>query len=190
VVADIDGDGSAEIVVIGYTSSGRGEVVRVYGPAHGRWARTRPVWHQEAYDITSITDDGTLLSWPLPSWDAYNTYRAQPAHDGDLPDLTVAATGLCCDETTTFLAIQAENQGSQPALAGATVRLFTHQGTQWVEVASQVLPEVPEQEALEGFIFEIPLDQWGDQQTLQIDGLDARACNRVNDRIPVTLTCD
>jgi hypothetical protein len=86
--------------------------------------------------------------------------------------------------------VQAENQGSQPALAGATVRLFTHQGTQWVEVASQVLPEVPEQEALAGFIFEVPLDQWGDQQYLQIDGLDARACNRVNDRIPVTLSCD
>jgi hypothetical protein len=190
LVADIDGDNSAEIVVAGVNATAQKRVVRAYGPATGRWARTRPVWNEPAYDITSIADDGTLLTWPLPSWESYNAWRAQPAHDGDLPDLTVAATGLCCDETTAFLAVQAENQGSQPALSGATVRLFTHQGSQWVEVASQVLPEVPEQEALEGFIFEVPLDQWGDQQVLQIDGVDTRACNRVNDRVPVTLSCE
>jgi len=139
-VADIDGDGSAEIILAG----GRGEpqdcdlfhpsndTIQVYGPASGRWSRTRPVWNQRGYDITSVKDDGTIIARPIPSWEAYNSWRAQPAHDGRHPDLTVTAVSACADEceegvptSTIYLSVQVSNLGSAEARDGAKVRLLS-----------------------------------------------------------------
>ena len=82
-----------------YDVDGQGAQNRLFvvGPATGRWARTRPVWHELAYDITSVRDDGVIISFPYPSWSTYNAFRAQPAHDGLHPDRVIDATGVCAD---------------------------------------------------------------------------------------------
>ncbi len=190
VIADVDADGSAEIVVLSQVRDTEQWVLRSYGPAEGRWARTRPVWNQLDYDVTTIQDDGRLAVWPIPNWETYNSFRAQPAHDGANPDLTVQATDLCCDADTVQLAVQPSNLGSVDALAGATITLTTNDGTGWRTVATHILAEGIEANiAAAGFVFSVPRADWGNLQVLHITGTDGDECDFVNDRVPVDLVC-
>ncbi len=189
-IADVDLDGSAEIVVGGRRRDTGEWVIRSYGAAQGRWARTRPVWNELDYDVTTIQDDGRLAVWPIPNWESYNNFRAQPAHDGPHPDLTVTATDLCCDSDTVFLAVQASNLGSVGALPGATITLSTNDGTGWHTVATHLIDDgMDPQTAAAGFAFEVPRSDWGNLQVLQVTGTDGDECDFVNDRVQVDITC-
>jgi len=99
VVADVDADGSAEIVVPRNDTVGGGPAgIRVFGPAGGSWAPARGVWNQHSYHVSNINDDltvsgsGTTLCEPA-SWLQHNTYRAQEGGRQLLvagPDLSLA----------------------------------------------------------------------------------------------------
>ena len=68
VVADVNGDGAAEIVTCGKVSSGLGWVggeLWVIGGIH-RWAPARPVWNQYMYNVTNVNKDLTI---PVPLFD-------------------------------------------------------------------------------------------------------------------------
>ena len=62
VVADVNGDGAAEIVVCGKVGSGLGWIggqLWVIGGIHP-WAPARPVWNQYLYNVTNINKDLTV----------------------------------------------------------------------------------------------------------------------------------
>ena len=64
VVADVNGDGAAEIVVCGKVGSGLGWVggqLWVIGGIHP-WAPARPVWNQYMYNVTNVNKDLTMPS--------------------------------------------------------------------------------------------------------------------------------
>ena len=64
VVADVNGDGAAEIVVCGKVGSGLGWVggqLWVIGGIHP-WAPARPVWNQYMYNVTNVNKDLTVPS--------------------------------------------------------------------------------------------------------------------------------
>jgi gliding motility-associated-like protein len=69
IVADVNGDGAAEIVVTGTsnenwnTASGNwvGEL-RVYASAGKPWAPARKVWNQSAYNVLNVNEDLTIPS--------------------------------------------------------------------------------------------------------------------------------
>ncbi len=68
VVADVNGDGAAEIVVCGKVGSGLGWVggqLWVIGGIHP-WAPARPVWNQYMYNVTNVNKDLTI---PIPLFD-------------------------------------------------------------------------------------------------------------------------
>lgn len=68
VVADVNGDGAAEIVTCGKVNSGLGWVggeLWVIGGIHS-WAPARPVWNQYMYNVTNINKDLTV---PAPLFD-------------------------------------------------------------------------------------------------------------------------
>ena len=68
VVADVNSDGAAEIVVCGKVSSGLGWVggqLWVIGGVHP-WAPARSVWNQYMYNVTNINKDLTI---PTPLFD-------------------------------------------------------------------------------------------------------------------------
>ena len=68
VVADVNGDGAAEIVVCGKVGNGLGWVggqLWVIGGIHP-WAPARPVWNQYMYNVTNINKDLTV---PVPLFD-------------------------------------------------------------------------------------------------------------------------
>ncbi len=100
VVADVNNDGAAELVVpsnnynflLGRTTEPGINGIRVYGNAEGKWAATRSIWNQHAYHIDNINDDGTLPRNPEKSWQTHNTFRLNSFPDrnpSSLPDLRV-----------------------------------------------------------------------------------------------------
>src|SRR5690606_39024025 len=89
VVADVDNDGSAEIVVVsnrGYSNSMQ-PVVQVLRDAEDRWIPARRIWNQHAYHVTNVREDGTIPQQQVPHWTSLNTIRTQAQ---------VSASGSVC----------------------------------------------------------------------------------------------
>ena len=73
VVADVNNDGRAEIVVCGKTGSGLGWVggqLMTIGGIHP-WAPARPVWNQYMYNVTNINRDLTVPFPPFHNASAF-----------------------------------------------------------------------------------------------------------------------
>ncbi len=70
VVADVDDDDSAEIVVV----SASGPALTVIGHVDGQWAAARPVWNQVAASVTNVGDDGSIPSVPVRNWLELDTF--------------------------------------------------------------------------------------------------------------------
>ncbi|MEJ2453891.1 MAG: carboxypeptidase regulatory-like domain-containing protein [Candidatus Thiodiazotropha sp.] len=93
VVADVDNDGSAEIVLASYPYLGGSGGLRVFESAGAGWAPTRSIWNQHSYHIDNINDDGTIPRYETASWLTHNTYRLNTFPDRDpldLPDLSAS----------------------------------------------------------------------------------------------------
>ncbi|MEZ4294457.1 MAG: VCBS repeat-containing protein [Polyangiaceae bacterium] len=106
VVADVDNDGQADIVVAsnayaitcpddGSKQSG----IRVFGSKNGSWVRTRRVWNQHTYHITNINEDGTIpavepANWQIPGLNNYRQNR-QPEGEFSAPDAVVSIGPKC-----------------------------------------------------------------------------------------------
>ena len=78
IVADVDNDGSSEIVVT--SSQGWDDVqtspgVQVIRDAEDRWIQARRIWNQHTYHVTNVREDGTIPQFEPPSWQLLNTYR-------------------------------------------------------------------------------------------------------------------
>ncbi|HWB80363.1 MAG TPA: VCBS repeat-containing protein [Nannocystaceae bacterium] len=83
-VADIDNDGSAEILV---GSDGNGSpTLQAIRDTGDRWIPARRIWNQHTYHVTNVREDGTIPQHEPPSWASLNTFRtqAQIAAGGDV----------------------------------------------------------------------------------------------------------
>ena len=100
VVADVDRDGNAEIVVtsdrapdVPIPGGERTAGVRVYGDAGDGWTWARPVWNQHAFTPDQIEDDAGIPPRPAWGWLAHNSFRANLAPGGEAaaaPNLTAS----------------------------------------------------------------------------------------------------
>lgn len=94
IVADVDGDGHADLVVPSDSIQGNGycndqNPERETGMAHtgttqglfvlrdpmNRWMPSRSLWNQHTYHITNINEDGSIPATEIPNWTRYNNYR-------------------------------------------------------------------------------------------------------------------
>jgi len=80
VVADVDNDGSAEIVVVSSHNADDFEdttpTVRVLRDKSECWVQARRIWNQHTYHVTNVREDGTIPQFEAPSWEGPNTFRA------------------------------------------------------------------------------------------------------------------
>lgn len=78
VVADVDNDGSAEIVIVSgpdFDENQTSPTVQVIRDAEERWIQPRRIWNQHTYHVTNVREDGTIPTFEEPSWLSLNTYR-------------------------------------------------------------------------------------------------------------------
>jgi hypothetical protein len=78
VVADVDNDGSADIVVVSNDDGSPGHytnTVQVLQDAQRRWIPSRRIWNQHAYYVTNVREDGTIPTQVTPNWKLLNTFR-------------------------------------------------------------------------------------------------------------------
>lgn len=88
VVADVDNDGSAEIVVVSNAGYGTqtSPAVQVIRDAEDRWIQARRIWNQHTYHVTNVREDGSIPQFEPKHWLGLNTFRtqAQITADGDV----------------------------------------------------------------------------------------------------------
>jgi hypothetical protein len=79
-VADIDNDGSAEIVVVSNSGFVGGAVeftARAVRDVDDRWVQGRRIWNQHTYHVTNVREDGTIPQDEPKHWQLLNTFRTQ-----------------------------------------------------------------------------------------------------------------
>ncbi len=131
VIADVDLDGQAEIVVPqggghhGVSHTG----VYVLGSASGSWLADRPIWNQHAYSITNINDDLTVPAPARPNWPQYNTFRSgdlSPLSGGAMPD-AVSWGDVCtngCTDGFVQVAVRVGNGGVGVMRGGVPISAY------------------------------------------------------------------
>jgi hypothetical protein len=135
VVADVDGDGQAEIVV----SQGGGHHddaeagLYVLGSASGAWFGDRQVWNQHAFSITNINDDLSVPAPGLANWPTYNTFRSgdlAPVSSGRTSD-AIAYAQVCAEEcvgTNLQVAVRLGNGGMSAMRSGVPISAYAEVG--------------------------------------------------------------
>jgi hypothetical protein len=140
VIADVDADGNAEMVVTSNSFSGctgrslpfDGATmgVRVYRDVLDNWVPTRAIWNQHTYHIDNVRDDGSIPRVEARSWETHNTYRLQSLLDPSAatlaPDLVVSALDARVDAcpVTARLRARVENRGARGVPAGVAVTFY------------------------------------------------------------------
>ena len=164
-VADVDNDGSAEIMVV--NSSGALGGLTVFGHAGAGWPSAGPTWGIHDYAATNQNPDGSIPSNPTPSWQSYNIFRGRPYADiPGSPDLVGAITDTCvssCGERmgVVYVAYQVQNQGGADSSA-TSVSLYVVNGGVETLFETQVVPVATSGEAQAGGSFAVPLASTGD----------------------------
>lgn len=109
VIADVDGDNHADIVVsanlVGASPPAQ-TGIRVFQDQNNSWVNTRRIWNEHTYHITNINDDGTVPAHEQNSWQVHNTYRLNKRLD-----ISAAAVA---DLTASYLRVQ-DRAGAQPS---------------------------------------------------------------------------
>jgi hypothetical protein len=141
LVADVDGDGNSEIVVVAndWAYDGRcdwaaGYAARhgvfVYGDAHDRWVPTRRIWNQHTYHVTNVNADGSIPFVETNNWvlEDLNNYRMNVQGEGvyNAPDLAIIALSVDlsgCPGTATLQA-RVANLGNLGVPAGVSVAFY------------------------------------------------------------------
>jgi hypothetical protein len=134
LVADVDGDDQAEIVLVA-NDYGRGcaggagtgpRGLRVIGSKSGNWVRTRRIWNQHTYHVTNVNDDATIPAKELVNWKTkgLNNFRqnVQPRGMFDAPNAIAELEGSCTMPAT--LRARVRNIGLATLPAGVVVGFY------------------------------------------------------------------
>jgi hypothetical protein len=132
VIADVDNDGHADIVVVSNAYSAitcensKQRGVRVFGDQLGNWVRTRRIWNQHHYHVTNIDEDGTVPTQEPANWltQGLNNFRQnlQPQGEFSAPDLIVDLQAQCEDGYEVVARVR--NIGQAAAQAGVLVGFY------------------------------------------------------------------
>lgn len=137
LVADIDNDSHADLIVVANdysgilcpTDSSKQRGLRVFGDNAGRWVRTRRIWNQHAYHVTNVEEDGTIPTHEAPNWmqPRLNNFRqnVQPVGEFSAPDLVVEIVPPPCN-TDYALYARVLNIGQASVQAGVPVGFYAN----------------------------------------------------------------
>ena len=139
VIADVDGDGHAEIIAGTDHNLGAGPVsgLYVFADAGPGWMPTRKIWNQHSYHVTNVNEDGTIprredLNWLIPELNSFRLNAYAPRDTAQADSFTYRASdgSLQSNEATVRLVVQRQNQApiftSAPVLAVTAGQPYTY----------------------------------------------------------------
>jgi hypothetical protein len=196
LIADVDNDGTTEIIVASnnYTFAGWNGIT-VIGDAEESWMESRPIWNQYAYHITNVENDGSIPVFQEPNWLTWNSFRAGGAESGPahwLPDLSPSSADVCtaaCWDDRVVLYLPIVNRGLSEAGVGG-VLFRDDAGATVLETTVDALPS--------GGVTQLgPIEltraEWGSGSlSVVVDPMDEiDECNSVNNEIALgPFPCD
>lgn len=127
VIADINNDGHAELLVVGDYGKHRG--LRVFQGKNNSWVRTRNIWNQYDYHINNITDDLVIPANQGNSWELHNTFRLNRPLDLDptvVADLTASYIRVedKFGQGDSTLTARIGNGGGYPVPSGVSIAYY------------------------------------------------------------------
>lgn len=172
IVADLDGDGSAEIVINVAGNWDHSETVIAYHHPGGNWPPAPPIWGSATWSGTTLWADGEVRSEPSRPWQNPGFWRGQVSGPLGGRDLAVSIEDSCissCDDAvgTVSLAVQVANHGPQSLRAGSILTVATSTGSDLQTIALDsiavgwTLPvqvDVPVVDARNGLILSVASD--------------------------------
>lgn len=166
-VADIDNDGSAEILIGSNDFSFSGwSGITVFGHNGSGWMKAGPTWHTHDFAVTNIESDGSVPATPDPWWQVYNVYRARPAVDTAAMNLTPEFLDVCAASCASGGLVEATvvlaNDGGVASEADVSVALYADDGGVLSLIERQVRSAaVSPGEQTESLLFTFPVEQLG-----------------------------
>lgn len=201
IVADVDNDGNAEILLLSNTehsivnnvpAADRTPGLEIWSSADDAWVAARPIWNQHTYHISNVELDGTIPTVESASWSSHNSYRLNAAY-GDLlagPDLAggLHGPGECVDGALP-VCLEVGNRGEIQVGPGVVVRFYA---------GDELIGEASTTQTLERDDFEEVCIDWVDAPTVgtevhaEIDPSGAeRECDEENNTVELGwLYCD
>ena len=78
-VADVDNDGSADVLIVSDSFFGASSSpgLQVISDRMGRWIPARRIMNQDTYHVTNVNEDGSIPAHEAPHWRLNNSFRAQ-----------------------------------------------------------------------------------------------------------------
>ncbi|MEO8796650.1 MAG: FG-GAP-like repeat-containing protein [Polyangiaceae bacterium] len=143
VVADVDGDGQADLVVVsnayaltcpdpdtaGTGNDSKESGIRIFESKSGSWVQTRKIWNEHAYHVTNVNEDGTIPKVEAKNWTTagLNDFRQnkQPGNEFAAADAVVTLAARCSAPGTLVATVR--NIGEAALPAGVVVGFY--QGT-------------------------------------------------------------
>jgi hypothetical protein len=218
VIADVDSDGNAEILVVANSymhTSGDTQCdypagtepragVYLYGDSTDRWVGTRSIWNQHTYHVTNVEEDGTLPAVEPRHWDQpqLNVFRQniQPSTQFDAPDLVLAALEMgasaCPQEIA--LVVRLANAGAVSVEAGLSVAFYRGEGAQkeLIGTVATAEPLLPGEIRILAYPYAIPEPDQGEILTYTVvvddDGTGQGAnteCDEENNTMVADFLC-
>ena len=195
-VADLDHDGSAEIVVVNGGSHYDFESTGIFtiGSETSRWQGARQVWNQHAYSITNINDDLTIPESPVPNWPIYNNFRSgdvNPTSAEKAPD-AIPLAEICLEECyldRIVVNVRVGNQGLAGLRNGLPVYVYTEILGQLSVIDAKVTSKViASGDVSESIRFRIPMNKIMDNKLfVEVDPLRyTNECSVDNNLIQLT----
>ena len=160
VIADIDGDDQAEILINGFEDSDPDSIrIFCFESANLPWAPARSVWNQAGYHITNVNDDLTIPRQPQKNaafFDTdscaqttcpqpYNTFMCQATYrtqDGCVKwpavDLSVDGLSYRCEPDSLYLTLVVRNQSDNALKKDSVLLGIYEQGGQLPLLSRQI----------------------------------------------------
>ena len=172
VIADVDADDQAEIVVC---HNGFGSALSVYGDQDQSWVTARKVWNQHAYSIGNINDDLSIPSNAVPAFSDHNTWHSgiSTAGFGLVDDVEAVIVDVCDEEClsgTVYVTVRMHNKSGEAIVpAGTAMALYKSVGGEESLVMSFAMPaDIDPGWSSRGLVLELPSEDIADADTLRL----------------------
>jgi RHS repeat-associated protein len=126
LVADVDGDGKAEIVAIANGRfAGTSHGIFVYGDANDNWVGARRIWNQHSYHVTNVSDDGRIPAHETPTLAGFHEQTGAPRQSAlAAPDFTASFVREGASGANVTLTARIGNGGAELGSTGLPVSFY------------------------------------------------------------------